>query len=68
MQRTIAKMTPAQLRAWINRHDLTIPQTAETLGKSIRTIYGFLSGEHAIELTVEKLCKALDSLRKAEKQ
>lgn len=51
----IAKMTPAELRAWKNRHGLTMPELAWIFQRSERTIYRKLSGETRIVAIKDKI-------------
>jgi len=58
MQRFTSTMTPADLRAWINGHELTIGEAAEVLGVHERTVHGWLAGRQ-MPLMAEKLIEAL---------
>jgi hypothetical protein len=54
-----SSMSPDDLDDWIQRHELTVEQAAETLGTTDRTIYAYLAGDRAIPQTVATLCEAL---------
>lgn len=53
-------MTPQELEAWIERHNLTRDAAAQVLGLSKSQVFRYLAGEVEISKPVASVCRAID--------
>jgi transcriptional regulator with XRE-family HTH domain len=62
MQRIPSTMTAHELQGWRERYQQSLTDGANALGLSRRQFASYLSGEHAVPLTIAILCSAYDLL------
>lgn len=53
-------MTGAELKTFLQRHNLGDSQFAELIGVTPMAVYHWLSGKRSISLTVSRLCRLFD--------